>query len=372
MTLVASAENWETLEVLNTRDAWYAEELRRKNVLKTAGLLHKNPINEKSEIIIIMQKLTLAADQFIFSPITRYRDIVRLQASGEEPISIIAGYPWFTDWGRDTMISLEGLLLCTGRSSLAYSTLRTFAYYVKDGLIPNMFPDTENKAKYNTADATLWFFHATNKYIEYTNDTHILDLMLPVFKNIINLHVKGTSFGIKVDSDGLLLQSAEGLQLTWMDAKVGDWVVTPRRGKAVEINALWYNALKLMEKWTHDPTYTQLAQTCYDSFNQKFWYSEGNYLYDIIDSEEGGNDDALRPNQIFSISLTYPVLDPKYWEPVLTITRNQLLTPVGLRTLTASIVIIKQLTMVICVLVMLLITKELFGRGCWVLLLMLG
>src|SRR5262249_4631890 len=161
-------------------------------------------------------------------------------------------------------------------------------------------PDGEKKALYNTADATLWFFHAVNRYIEVTGDDDILELLLPKFHEIINSHIKGTNFGIKVDQDGLLIQGQEGVQLTWMDAKVGDWVVTPRRGKAVEINALWYNALKLLELWTEKKS--DLAEKCYQSFNSRFWYEKGNYLYDVVDGEHG-DDNALRPNQLFSISL---------------------------------------------------------------------
>ncbi len=329
-TVVASTESWETIDAISPYDAWQAEKIREKNLLKMAGLLD-NP--DQSPFALTKKKLILAADQFLFYPITRYKDLVRLQASGEEPVSIIAGYPWFTDWGRDTMISLEGLTLSTGRQELAYSILRTFAYYVKNGLIPNMFPDTEKEARYNTADATLWFFHATDRYIEATQDFHILELLLPIFQDIIDWHIKGTDFGIKVDSDGLLMQGAKGLQLTWMDAKVGDWVVTPRRGKSVEINALWYNALRLMEQWTG--TSIGLADTCYHSFNKKFWYPDGEYLYDVIEGENG-NDNALRPNQLFAISLRYPALERKYWKAVVDIVQKDLLTPVGLRTLAPS------------------------------------
>lgn len=249
----------------------------------------------------------LAADQFIICPTARYEDVIRLKASGEEARSVIAGYPWFTDWGRDTMISLEGLMLTTGRLRTAHSTLRTFAYYVKDGLIPNMFPNGERKALYNTADVSLWFFHATDRYIETTGDSDILELLLPKFWEIINSHIRGTLFGIKVEEDGLLTQGAPGLALTWMDAKVEDWVVTPRRGKAVEINALWYNARKLMEKWTGKPL--ELSAKCFESFNKRFWYEPGQYLYDVVDGEEG-DDAALRPNQLFGDSSWAAHLEP--------------------------------------------------------------
>ncbi len=165
----------------------------------------------------------------------------------------IAGYHWFTDWGRDTMISLEGLTLTTGRHSEARSILRTFATHVRDGLIPNLFPEGSKEGLYHTADATLWFIHAIGRYYEVTNDRETLEFLLPIVRDIVEHHVRGTRFGIGVDSsDGLLRQGAEGYQLTWMDAKCGDWVVTPRRGKAVEINALWYNALRWLQGWERE------------------------------------------------------------------------------------------------------------------------
>ena len=184
------------------------------------------------------------------SPAARPEEATRAAALGREARTVIAGYHWFTDWGRDTMISLEGLTLATGRAQEAALILRTFAGYVRDGLIPNMFPDGERQGLYHTADATLWFFHAIGRYSTVTNDRDTLRQLLPVLRDIIDHHVRGTRFGIGVDaSDGLLRQGEEGYQLTWMDAKVGDWVVTPRRGKAVEINALFYNALRLLENW---------------------------------------------------------------------------------------------------------------------------
>ncbi len=167
--------------------------------------------------------------------------------------SVIAGYHWFTDWGRDTMISLEGLTLVTGRHADAGCILRTFAQHIKDGLIPNLFPEKGHEGLYHTADATLWYFHALKRYTDATGDRGTLKSLLPKLKDIVEHHIRGTHFGIGVDpADGLLRQGEEGYQLTWMDAKVGDWVVTPRRGKAVEINALWYNALRLLENWIRE------------------------------------------------------------------------------------------------------------------------
>lgn len=323
----ASAETWKTLLALTPAEAATVERLRRRRLLKMA-----HPISNSE----IGAKMTLAADQFVITPSSREEDMVRLQAAGEEARSIIAGYPWFTDWGRDTMISLEGLTLATKRYQVAESILRTFAYYVHDGLIPNMFPDGEKKAVYNTADASLWFFHAVERYIAITEDRDILELVLPKFHEIIHWHIKGTHFGIRMDSDGLLLQGQENLQLTWMDAKVGDWVVTPRRGKAVEINALWYNALRLYESWTGK--HSSLADQCFESFNKRFWYPKGGYLYDVVDGANNHDDHpredtALRPNQLFAISLKYPVLEEDRWKEVLDAVTKTLLTPVGLRTL---------------------------------------
>lgn len=320
-SFLVSTESWETLNVLSPKEAYRVETLRKKNLLKSAGDARR---------FHTTAKLVLAADQFIITPYTRLQDMIRLQAAGEEARSVVAGFPWFTDWGRDTMISLEGLTLASGRHRDAYAILHTFAHYVKDGLIPNMFPDGEVKGIYNTADATLWFFHAINRYVEVTRDEEILEFLLPTLHEIISKHLKGTLFGIRSDKDGLLIQGQEGFQLTWMDAKLGDWVVTPRRGKAVEINALWYNALKLYERWSGKSL--EIVQQIYDSFNQKFWYERGQYLYDVIEGESG-YDYSLRPNQLFAISLDYPILEPARWKRVLDVVKKDLLTPVGLRTL---------------------------------------
>jgi predicted glycogen debranching enzyme len=254
---------------------------------------------------------------------------------------VIAGYHWFTDWGRDTMISLEGLTLVTGRHVEAGYILRTFGHYIRDGLIPNMFPEREQQGLYNTADATLWYFHAIEKYLQATSDRETLRLLLPKLKGVIDHHLSGTHFGIGLDPrDGLLRQGAEGYQLTWMDAKVGDWVVTPRRGKAVEINALWYNALRLIEAWVREEEndknaqkYAQLAARAFESFNRRFWYEAGGYLYDLVDGEDGVDDTSLRPNQLFSFSLPHPVLEPTRWKRVLDVAQQTLVTPYGLRSL---------------------------------------
>jgi predicted glycogen debranching enzyme len=238
------------------------------------------------------------------------------------------------------MISLEGLTLTTGRQVEAGYILRTFAHYIKDGLIPNMFPEGEREGLYHTADATLWFFHAIDRYMAATGDRTTLRQLLPKLADIIDHHRRGTRFGIAIDPvDGLLRQGAQGYQLTWMDAKVGDWVVTPRRGKAVEINALWYNALCLMAEWlgaeqseSASQQYTNDAARVRQSFNQRFWNERTGYLYDVVDGE-GGDDPAMRPNQTLSFSLRFPVLDPTHWKAVLQAVRRALITPVGLRSL---------------------------------------
>src|SRR5271165_5246650 len=237
------------------------------------------------------------------------------------------------------MISLEGLTLATGRAAEAGYILRTFAHYIRDGLIPNVFPEGQTDGLYHTADASLWFFHAVDRYLEWTHDRESLLAVLPKLLEIAERHIAGTRFGIGVDpSDGLLRQGAQGYQLTWMDAKVGDWVVTPRRGKAVEINALWYNALRLLADWlgeVQDPEADELAahaDKTRDSFNRRFWNVAGGYLYDVVDGENG-DDAAFRPNQIFAISLQHPVLDREYWEAVVTAVQAKLVTPVGLRSL---------------------------------------
>ncbi|MGE5730460.1 MAG: amylo-alpha-1,6-glucosidase, partial [Gemmatimonas sp.] len=282
----------------------------------------------------------LAADQFIITPAGRVIDATRAAAMGNEVRTVIAGYHWFTDWGRDTMISLEGLTLMTGRQREAAFILRTFAHYVRDGLIPNMFPDGSNEGLYHTADATLWFFHAVERYVRRSSDQVTLLHLLPTMLDIVDHHVHGTRFGICVDpSDGLLRQGAEGYQLTWMDAKVDGWVVTPRRGKAVEINALWYNALRLLQGWLAEirgadaaAAIRQRADCVYESFNRRFWIPDKGYLYDVIDGDNGDSS-ACRPNQVLAVSLDHPVLDPSRWQSMLDVVEKRLLTPVGLRSL---------------------------------------
>jgi predicted glycogen debranching enzyme len=331
VTLTASCEPWATVDALPADQSEQAERVRRERLLAAAHPAAREGIGAE---------LVLAADQFLITPAARVEEAARLRAAGDEPGSVIAGYHWFTDWGRDTMISLEGLTLVTGRSREAGSILRTFAQHFRDGLIPNFFPDGKTEGVYHTADATLLYFHALQRYLEYTNDRATLRLLLPKLVDSVEHHRRGTRFGIGVDpADGLLRQGALGYQLTWMDAKVGDWVVTPRRGKAVEINALWYNAICLLRSWLIeeqsadaaswlDPAIEQVRA----SFNERFWNPATGHLFDVVDGEKG-DDPACRPNQVFAISLTHPVLERERWRPVLDVVQAKLLTPVGLRSL---------------------------------------
>ena len=327
--LTASTEPWDRVLALSPDAALEAERDRRRKLVAQATPAARTGFGAE---------LVLAADQFIITPAARAEDTARAQAVGDEARTIIAGYHWFTDWGRDTMISLDGLTLCTGRHHEAGYILRTFASHVRDGLIPNYFPDKRCEGVYHTADATLWFFEALNRYTRVTGDRETHCHLLPVLKEIVARHVAGTRFGIGVDpADGLLRQGAEGYQLTWMDAKVGDWVVTPRRGKAVEINALWYNALRLLDGWLRDcgepdDSVRVLADRCRESFNRRFWCEAEHGLYDVVDGEHG-DDPACRPNQVFAVALPYPVLDESRWTAVVDTCRGRLLTLFGLRTL---------------------------------------
>ncbi len=326
-TFVASTEDWPTILALDPAAAQAADFERRQRLIAAA-------VPEVRQGTAA--ELVLAADQFIITPAGRVEDAVRARAAGDEVRTIIAGYHWFTDWGRDTMISLEGLTLTTGRHQEAGWILRTFGHYIRDGLIPNYFPDGKREGVYHTADATLWFFHALDRYVETTGDRRTLEHLLPKLVEIIDHHLRGTRFGIAVDPvDGLLRQGADGYQLTWMDAKVDGWVVTPRRGKAVEINALWYNALRLLADWLGSDAaqpYTAHAALARESFNHRFWTDARGYLLDLVDGEQG-DDPACRPNQVLAISLHHPVLDEAHWSAVLDKVRTELLTPFGLRSL---------------------------------------
>jgi predicted glycogen debranching enzyme len=290
--------------------------------------MRKETISKNASDNEILQQLLLAADQFIVKREERLK-------------TIIAGYHWFTDWGRDTMISLPGLTLATGRDEEAAKILATFAKNVSMGMLPNRFQDNNLPPEFNNVDGTLWFFIAVYKYFNVTQQkSFVLKEILPVLKQIIDWHYKGTRYHIKVDEDGLLYSGEAGQQLTWMDARVGDWVVTPRRGKPVEIQALWYNALKIFatllatnEEKKAATAINEKAEQVKKLFNQKYWYAAGGYLYDNID-ESGNNITELRPNQLFAISLPFAIIENKSKaRSILQKVENHLYTPVGLRSL---------------------------------------
>jgi predicted glycogen debranching enzyme len=279
-----------------------------------------------------IRQLILAADQFVVK-----RDIPDAPDSSDGN-SIIAGYHWFGDWGRDTMIALPGLTLTTGRPGIAKNILLSFARFIDGGMLPNNFPDPGGRPEYNTVDAALWFFEAVRQYFAVTQDTETLAKLFPVMTQMIDAHVAGTRYQIHVDpADGLLYAGEPGVQLTWMDAKVGDWVVTPRIGKPVEINALWFNALETMAslapatKQSAEP-FAKLAARVKQNF-AKFWNAFAGYCYDIIDAPGIGNDAALRPNQIFAVSLPHSPLPTEQQKAIVDICAHRLVTSYGLRSL---------------------------------------
>ena len=332
VTLVASTEPWESVAEIAPEEVAAEERERRERLVAAAHPAAREGAGAE---------MVLAADVFVVTPAHR-REPAAEHGVARPLRSVIAGYHWFTDWGRDTMISLEGLTLATGRAAEARQILLTFAGAMRQGLVPNFFPEGSEEGVYHTADATLWFFHAVDRYVESTGDRATLRELLPRLVESVEHHLRGTRFGIGADpGDGLLRQGQHGYQLTWMDAKVDGWVVTPRRGKAVEINALWYNALRLLDAWTHDEGFAHrvplgdLAERARRTFARRFWYDEGGWLYDVVDGEDG-DDPALRPNQVLAFSLRHPVLDPARWERVLGVVTEELLTPVGLRSLARS------------------------------------
>jgi predicted glycogen debranching enzyme len=297
-----------------------------------APLLEEREIGRRQRIVAaapakdtFTQMLTAAADQFIV-------------ARGEQK-SVIAGYPWFGDWGRDTMISLPGLTLVTGRYEEARNILRAFARSIDRGMLPNRFPEAGEAPEYNTVDATLWMFHAVHEFLRYTGDYEFVRTeMYQPLTDILAWHERGTRYGIRLDSDGLLHAGEPGVQLTWMDAKIGDWVVTPRQGKPVEIQALWYNALQVMKRLSsgfgdRDQAnhYAALADRCRDRFLEVFWNEGEGCLYDVVSDD--GPDGAVRPNQIFAVSLPNTMLPEDKAMRVLEVVEWDLLTPYGLRTL---------------------------------------
>lgn len=282
-----------------------------------------------------IQQLVLAADQFVVDrPLT------------EEPEgkTIIAGYPWFGDWGRDTMISLPGITVTTGRTEIARTIIRTFARYLDQGMLPNIFPEVGEQPDYNTVDAILWYFESIRCYHAATQDDDFLQEIFPKLKDIIAWHQTGTRYGIHLDQDGLIYAGEAGVQLTWMDAKVGDWVVTPRVGKPIEINALWYSALRLMTSFAQrlgEPhqAFQDMADQTKIGF-QRFWANDLGYCYDVVDGPNG-DDPALRPNQIFAVSLPMasgqtgspPLLSLAQQRAIVEVCGQSLVTPYGLRSL---------------------------------------
>ena len=270
----------------------------------------------------LTRALTVAADQFI--------------VKRGELQTVIAGYHWFGDWGRDTMIALPGLTLVTGRLDAARDILLAFAENIDRGMLPNRFPDYpgDTNLEYNTVDAALWFFEAVRSYLHYGGDAAIVKKHIyPKLKEIIDWHGRGTRYGIQVDSDGLLNCGEPGLQLTWMDAKIGDWVVTPRHGKPVEIQALWYNALRIMEGLSGrgGKQYGEMADRARLSFNEQFWNTEEQCLFDVVNGEQ--RDASIRPNQIFAVSLKHSMLEPDRARSVIEIVKRELFTPTGIRSL---------------------------------------
>lgn len=294
-----------------------AEIKRRSSLIKQAGV--------KSDFA---KQLVLAADQFIVN-----------RGEGQ---TVIAGYPWFADWGRDTMIALPGLTLATGRPEIAKSIILEFAKHISEGMLPNRFPDAGETPDYNTVDATLWYFEAVRAYAENTGDFLFVENDLyEKLADIISWHMRGTRYNIHVDTDGLLYAGERGHQLTWMDAKIGDLVITPRIGKPVEIQALWYNALRTMadfaDRFGHiedEIRFQAMADLARLSFNGVFWNEAENCLFDVV--ENGHRDGSVRPNQLFAISLHHTILDEGRWRAVVEKAERELLTPVGLRSLSRN------------------------------------
>ena len=255
-------------------------------------------------------------------------------------MTVLAGLPWFTDWGRDTMIAFTGLTLCTKRFKEAEEILLTFARYIRHGIVPNMFPDDNMPPLYNTVDASLWYFYAVYQYLHYNPaaeaETFVKEHIFPHLKGIISAYEKGTDFSIYMEDDGLI-HAGSGLdQITWMDVRVGDWVATPRHGKPVEINALWYNALRIMEslceKFDEDASaYRTRANQVKESFNAKFWDSSNQCLFDVVDGDEP--DDHIRPNQIYAVSLPFSLLPEEQEKAVVALVEKELFVGCGLRSL---------------------------------------
>ena len=342
LTLVASTENPNPLSLdrLDVNDSQALAELldgaaslehRRNYERELINIWHQHNGEVAQQAPDWIRQLILAADQFI------------VERSGDhdpDGKSVIAGYPWFEDWGRDTMISLPGLTLVTGRQDIARQILDTFAQYVSQGMLPNRFPDRHDltDADYNTVDATLWYFEAIRLYHTQTKDDQFLEAIFPKLAEIIDWHSRGTRYSIKLDSDGLIWAGEDGVQLTWMDALVEGEVITPRCGKPIEINALWYNALRMISAFAQiigrpHHQYEEMAALTKKGF-LRFWNQEKGYCFDVLDTPNGANDDSLRPNQLFALSLSESPLNQEQQRQVIKICQQFLLTSHGLRTLT--------------------------------------
>ncbi len=317
-------ETWTYVATTEAQADWdWAASLKSEQD-RARGLVAAAGLDDQPDWV---QQLVLAADQFL----------VR-RGAGQ---TVIAGYHWFGDWGRDTMIALPGLTLTTRRFELAAEVLRTFARFISQGMLPNRFPDSGQQPEYNTVDATLWYFHAIDRYTAASGDQALARELLPALDDIIDWHVRGTRYNIHMDpADGLLYAGETGVQLTWMDAKVGDWVVTPRIGKPVEINALWINALRVLHglhaalKSPAVRDYGALADTASASF-ERFWNAPGGYLFDVIDGPDG-NDAALRPNQLLAVSLPNAPISGSRARSVVDECARALLTSFGLRSLSPA------------------------------------
>jgi predicted glycogen debranching enzyme len=314
--LAKGAELFVSTERVDVKDA---RELERGEVKRRKVLLSNPGASDE-----LVSQLELAADQFIVA-----------RGDGH---TIIAGYPWFTDWGRDTFISLPGLALATHRPEIARGIILEFSNHISEGMLPNRFPDAGETVEYNTVDDTLWYFESIRAYVEATGDIALIKQLYSKLSEIITWHLRGTRYAISVDTDGLLSAGEPGVQLTWMDAKVGDKVVTPRTGKAVEIQALWYNALCVMsefaETFGHDEDarkFKSMAELAELSFNALFWNDDEDCLYDVVC--DGETDASIRPNQILAVSLKHSMLDDERSRAIVDKVEGELLTPVGLRSL---------------------------------------
>ncbi len=320
MTGRSSASIIASTEIHDARDI---EEHQQEEIMRRAEIIAASPHEDQ-----LVCALVAAADQYI--------------VAREHCKSVIAGYHWFGDWGRDTMIALPGLALVTGRTAMAKSILLEFAKHIDRGMLPNRFPDAGETPEYNTVDATLWYFEAIRALGEYTNDYEFIKAnFYAALIDIIDWHERGTRYGIKLDDDGLLVSGEPGVQLTWMDAKVSDYVVTPRQGKAVEIQALWYNALRVMEDLAarfadraNKKRFGDMASRGKRSFENLFWNEEAGCLYDVVNGD--GGDTSIRPNQILAVSLKHSMLSRDKSKSVVEVVEGELLTPCGLRSLAPS------------------------------------